>query len=85
MDLTIQLSEEQAAALEARAAAGGVSAAHYVSQVIERELTELPKQLLARRIRAIWSEMPQEVRAKLPSDGASQIDHYVYGLPKSEP
>jgi len=29
--------------------------------------------------------MPDEVRSKLPRDGASEIDHYVYGLPKREP
>jgi hypothetical protein len=28
--------------------------------------------------------MPAEVQAKLPSDGASQVDHYVYGLPKRD-
>jgi hypothetical protein len=37
---------------------------------------------LLSRIRDIWRDMPDEVRAKLPEDGASQIDHYVYGLPK---
>ena len=33
-------------------------------------------------MREIWAEMPADVRAKLPRDGASQIDHYVYGLPE---
>jgi hypothetical protein len=27
--------------------------------------------------------MPDDVREKLPRDGASQVDRYVYGLPKS--
>jgi hypothetical protein len=35
-------------------------------------------------IREIWSDMPADVRDKLPRDGASQIDHYVYGLPKRD-
>ena len=26
--------------------------------------------------------MPEEVRAKLPADGADQHDHYSYGVPK---
>jgi hypothetical protein len=26
--------------------------------------------------------MPDEVRAKLPADGAAQHDHYIYGVPK---
>jgi hypothetical protein len=30
----------------------------------------------------IWADMPDEVRATLPSDGADQHDHYIYGTPK---
>jgi hypothetical protein len=28
--------------------------------------------------------VPAEDLAQLPKDGASQIDHYVYGVPKRE-
>jgi hypothetical protein len=35
-------------------------------------------------MREIWGNMPDDVRAKLPRDGASQVDHHVYGLPKRE-
>ncbi len=35
-------------------------------------------------IREIWADMPEDVRAKSPRDGASQVDHYVYGLPKRD-
>jgi hypothetical protein len=35
-------------------------------------------------MREIQGGMPDDVRAKLPGDGASQIDHYVYGLLKRE-
>jgi hypothetical protein len=35
-------------------------------------------------IREIWSDMPDDVRATLPRDGASQVDHYVYGLPNRD-
>jgi hypothetical protein len=35
-------------------------------------------------IREIWSEMPVDVRAKLPRDGAKHVDHYLYGLPKRD-
>lgn len=51
-------------------------------QILERELTERP---LSARIRELWGAMPDEVRVKLPSDGSSQVDHYVYGVPKREP
>ena len=40
------------------------------------------KKTLAARIREIWADMPDEVRAKLPADGATQHDHYIYGVPK---
>jgi uncharacterized protein (DUF2267 family) len=43
------------------------------------------KQPLADKIRDIWRDMPDEVRVGLPHDGASQVDHYVHGLPKREP
>ena len=28
--------------------------------------------------------LPEDIRAKLPTDGASQHDHYIYGVPKRE-
>jgi len=35
-------------------------------------------------IAEIMKDIPAEELAKLPSDGASQVDHYVYGLPKRD-
>ena len=37
---------------------------------------------LAERIVARASALPPEVLEKLPADGASQHDHYIYGTPK---
>jgi hypothetical protein len=41
--------------------------------------------------RPIWEilagslkDIPPEELALLPKDGASQVDHYVYGLPKRD-
>lgn len=34
------------------------------------------------RIAARAAEIPPEEIAKLPADGAAQIDHYLYGHPK---
>ena len=45
---------------------------------------EQPRQPLSEVMREIWGDMPEDVRAKLPRDGASQVDHYVYGLPKRD-
>ena len=82
MTLIIELPEEDATALSARAQAQGVSAEQYARQVLKRDIQQaLP---IAARIREIWSDMPEDARAKLPADGASQIDHYVYGLLKRD-
>ena len=35
-------------------------------------------------IEEIWRDVPAEELAKLPKDGASQHDHYIYGLPKKD-
>jgi hypothetical protein len=32
----------------------------------------------------IWSRVPDEELRQLPSDGAEQHDHYLYGLPKKK-
>jgi hypothetical protein len=40
------------------------------------------KRPIAAKIREIWHDMPEGVRSGLPRDGASQVDHYVYGTPK---
>ena len=37
---------------------------------------------LAERIVARARALPQETLERLPADGASQHDHYVYGTPK---
>jgi len=37
---------------------------------------------LAARIAAGASALPQETLDRLPADGASQHDHYIYGTPK---
>jgi predicted DNA-binding antitoxin AbrB/MazE fold protein len=37
---------------------------------------------LAERLIARANALPEEVVARLPTDGASQHDHYIYGTPK---
>ena len=41
-----------------------------------------PRRPLSARIRDLWVDMPDEVRAEYPEGGGRQIDHHVYGLPK---
>jgi plasmid stability protein len=86
MVLTIDLPEEEVRALAAKAQALGVSAEDYVRQVLERDLESSAKprpvwEIIADNMKAV----PPEDLALLPRDGASQIDHYVYGVPKRDP
>ena len=83
MTLTINLPDEDLAALSAKAREQGVSAEQYVQQVLKHDLQRV-RQPISAKIRQIWSDMPEDVRAKLPADGASEVDHYVYGLPKRD-
>ena len=85
MTLTIDLSDEDLTALAAKAQAKGVTAEEYARLLLEHLLKSGPvRRPISQTIREIWSDLPADVRAKLPRDGASQIDHYVYGLPKRE-
>ncbi len=36
------------------------------------------------RIAALTADAPQEELDKVPTDGAAQLDHYLYGHPKRE-
>jgi plasmid stability protein len=85
MTLTINLPDEQEAALNGRAQSQGLSAEQCAGQLLIQALASPARPPLAERIRGIWSDMPDSVRAKLPTDGASQHDHYIYGVPKREP
>ena len=84
MTLTIQLPAEQEAALTAKAAARGVSAEEYVQEVVNRDLksTDQPRRHISEVIAEIMSDVPPEVFERLPRDGASEHDHYLYGSPK---
>ncbi len=84
MTLTIDLPDEIAAALKARAEAEGMTAKGWLRHLVEERLHHGREddRPVSEMIREIWADMPDDVRAKLPTDGASQVDHYVYGLPK---
>jgi len=47
------------------------------------EETEKPKkQSPLDKLEAISNRVPDDIWEKLPSDGAKNIDHYLYGAPK---
>jgi plasmid stability protein len=82
MTLTIDLPDEQTTALNAKAQAHGVSAEEYARQVLAHDL-DSHRQYIWDVIAENMKHVPAEDLALLPRDGASQIDHYVYGAPKS--
>jgi hypothetical protein len=90
MNLNVEIPDTLAPALKAKADERGVSASSYVSQVVERDLGSA--EIQAKPTKApIWEtitermkNVPDEVFERFPEDGASQIDHYLYGLPKRD-
>ncbi len=91
MTLTIDLPLEAEEALRERAQAEGLSVERYATKLLERDLeangdraAEVSQQEtpISQVIAEIMSDVPAEEMAKLPKDGASQHDHYIYGWPK---
>lgn len=89
--MTIQITRPDVEALIQQHLQSGVfkDAEDLIFQVLQSSATKAvppseAERPLSAKIRDMWQDMPDEVRAKLPKDGASQIDHYVYGLPKRE-
>jgi hypothetical protein len=90
MTVTIQLSDEQAAVLEAQAAQEGLTVDAWLQRMAEqyaqmrspssRNSSDQPPiwEVIADRMKAV----PEEVFERLPQDGASEHDHYLYGSPK---
>ena len=90
MNLKVEIPDKLVPALKAKADERGVSEASYASQVLERDLRSAEIQDLPTKA-PIWEiitermkDVPDEVFERLPEDGASQIDHYIYGLPKRD-
>ena len=91
MTLILDLTDNKEAALKAIALSQGVSAEQFVQRIVDRELEQqdmpaarqAPRRI-SQRIAEIMADVPREEFAKLPKDGARQVDHYVYGLPKRD-
>ena len=94
MSLTLKLSNEQATALQAKAAAEGLSLEEWIQKLAQAENEpsadsasqhERPRRHISEIIRENMSKVPPEIMATMPKDGASEHDHYIYGLPKRNP
>ncbi len=95
--LHIEIPDQKAAALKAYALARGLTLEECVVQLVEqaaplaehsapfeREPVRDPKRPIWEVIAERAQALPPEVLERLPEDGASQHDHYIYGLPKRE-
>ena len=93
MTITLPLQPQEEARLVAAAQAKGVSTDDLLREALNRVLADaaaLPETANA-EARPIWEVMldniegisPEEF-AKLPKDGASEHDHYLYGHPKRD-
>jgi len=81
----IELPDEQAAALKAKAAAAGLTLEAWLNKLASAEPSaERPLQTAADIVLARMRNVPPEIMATMPKDGASQHDHYIYGWPKRE-
>ena len=79
----IELPDEQAAALKAKAAAAGLTLEAWLQKLAEQEpFASRRHQHIADVIVENMRNVPPEIMATMPKDGASQHDHYIYGWPK---
>jgi hypothetical protein len=89
MTLILNVPENREATLKAKAQVQGVPVEQYVERVLDQDLDEpattsatASPRHISEVIREIWSDVPAEAWEKMPTDGASEHDHYIYGLPK---
>ena len=85
MTLTLTLSDEQAVALQAKAAAEGLSLEAWIGKLAEPPTVgRRPRRHISEIIRENMSRVPAEIMATMPTDAASRHDHYIYGWPKRD-
>ena len=90
MTLTIDLPDKLEAALKTKAHMQGLSTTGYAVRVLEKDLADhdnatpvrVEHRPISQVIADIMKDAPREELAKLPTDGASEHDHYIYGWPK---
>ena len=81
----IDLPDEQAAALTAKAAQEGLTLEAWFKKLAEEDSPAgRPLQTAADIVLERMRNVPPETMAAMPKDGASQHDHYIYGWPKRQ-
>jgi hypothetical protein len=89
VNITFALQPQEEAKLIALARAKGLSPDALLREALDRLFAAAPDQPQTRETRPIWEvildnmkDVPPEEFEKLPKDGASEHDHYLYGHPK---
>jgi plasmid stability protein len=85
----IELPDDQAAALKAKASSEGLTLEAWFKKLAEEQLAEAhvelaPLQTAADIVLGHMGNVPPEIMVAMPKDGAAQHDHYIYGWPKKE-
>ena len=84
----MERADEDAVALKAKAATAGLTLEAWLKQLAGTEenpsSTQRPLQTAADIILDSMRDVPPELMATMPEDGASQHDHYIYGWPKRD-
>ena len=85
----IELSDDDAAVLQAKAARRGLTLQGWIKKMAEEETgNDLdsadphPLQTVANIVLDAMRQVPPEAFTNRPKDGASEHDHYLYGHPK---
>jgi len=91
MTVRLELAPEVQAGLLAQAQNSGTTVEAIAEQVLARHVQEIRRESVNGEHRPIWEvisditkNVPDEVFDRLPRDAASQVDHYIYGLPKRD-
>jgi plasmid stability protein len=82
MTLIIHLPDEQEAALKEKAQLQGLSAEEFAQQVLVHGLQASASEPFWKALTRRMHSLPDEVFEHLPTDGASEHDHYLYGSPR---
>jgi hypothetical protein len=77
-------SARRIGALKAKAAADGLTLEAWLKKLAEGEVAARPRRHIADVICENMRNVPPEIMAAMPTDAASQHDHYIYGWPKRE-
>lgn len=85
--IELELPDEQAARLQSQARERGLTVGQWVialSGQIAGPVDQAEDRPIWEILAESFRDIPAEERILLPRDGASQADHYVYGLPKRD-